>query len=326
MKSLTIKPYSVSDYYPFGSVMYNRNYNASNYRYGFNGQEKDDETFGAGNEYDYGARIYDPRLGRFLSLDAHYAKYPAISPYVSALNSPLLFKDIDGNDAVVTVQKDENGGGKITISSTVYITGEGASEFNARVFTEQATEKYKSSIYVDENGKNFTVEFNVKFEYAPDESKIKLQDGENRLEYNKKDIVSNVPAIQTNEPTTDPTTGIAENGITITAGNKGEISKNDNVGISFRTTLHEVLHFLGLSDRYKEDGKNTDGSRKTKPNPGFEEDIMGTQSTTKINQVHYDNYGKEYSKKEAGKYILKNKIDVSKDNGKPVGAAVKETK
>jgi len=88
--------------------------------YGFNGQEKDDETFGAGNEYDYGARIYDPRLGRFLSLDAHYAKYPAISPYVSALNSPLLFKDIDGNDAVVTVQKDENGGGKITISSTVY--------------------------------------------------------------------------------------------------------------------------------------------------------------------------------------------------------------
>lgn len=41
----------------------------SEYRFGFNGKEKDDDTYGNGNEYDYGDRIYNPRIGRWLSLD-----------------------------------------------------------------------------------------------------------------------------------------------------------------------------------------------------------------------------------------------------------------
>ncbi len=50
--------------------MPNRKYSASNfYRYGFNGKEKDNEAKGEGNQYDYGFRVYDPRLGRFLSED-----------------------------------------------------------------------------------------------------------------------------------------------------------------------------------------------------------------------------------------------------------------
>ncbi len=39
------------------------------YRYGFNGKESDDEIKGEGNQQDYGMRIYDTRLGRFLSVD-----------------------------------------------------------------------------------------------------------------------------------------------------------------------------------------------------------------------------------------------------------------
>lgn len=33
------------------------------YRFGFNGQEKDDETSGNGNSIDFEARIYDDRMG-----------------------------------------------------------------------------------------------------------------------------------------------------------------------------------------------------------------------------------------------------------------------
>ncbi len=40
-----------------------------NYRFGFNGKENDNEVKGTGNQIDYGERIYDPRLGRFLSID-----------------------------------------------------------------------------------------------------------------------------------------------------------------------------------------------------------------------------------------------------------------
>jgi len=68
------------------------------YRYGFNGKEKDDETYGGGNEYDYGMRIYDPRLGRFMSVDPKTAKYSDLSPYSFVGNSPILMIDKGGEE------------------------------------------------------------------------------------------------------------------------------------------------------------------------------------------------------------------------------------
>ena len=53
----------------------------SSYRFGFNGKENDPETYGEGNIYDYGFRIYNPRLGRFLSVDPLTSEYPWYTPY-----------------------------------------------------------------------------------------------------------------------------------------------------------------------------------------------------------------------------------------------------
>ncbi len=75
-----------------------RSFKSQNYKYGFNGMEKDDELKGEGNSYDFGARIYDPRLGRWLARDPLEAKYPHISPYNFVLNSPLSLKDPDGRE------------------------------------------------------------------------------------------------------------------------------------------------------------------------------------------------------------------------------------
>ncbi|NJM79504.1 MAG: hypothetical protein HC854_07690 [Flavobacterium sp.] len=60
---------SYSDYYPFGQLLPNRHGSSTAYRYGFQGQEKDDELKGIGNSYDFGARMHDPRIGRFISID-----------------------------------------------------------------------------------------------------------------------------------------------------------------------------------------------------------------------------------------------------------------
>jgi RHS repeat-associated protein len=49
------------------------------YRYGFNGKENDNEVKGEGNQQDYGMRIYDPRLGRFLSVDPITDEYPELT-------------------------------------------------------------------------------------------------------------------------------------------------------------------------------------------------------------------------------------------------------
>jgi RHS repeat-associated protein len=69
---------------------------ATQYRYGFNGKEEDDEVKGDGNQQDYGMRIYDPRLGKFLSVDPITKNYPMLTPYQFASNRPIDGIDLDG--------------------------------------------------------------------------------------------------------------------------------------------------------------------------------------------------------------------------------------
>jgi RHS repeat-associated protein len=78
------------------------------YMFGFNGQEKDNEIKGAGNSLDFGARVYDSRLGRWLSLDPLMSKYPSLSPYVYCNNNPILYLDPDGKRFFIATGMSEN--------------------------------------------------------------------------------------------------------------------------------------------------------------------------------------------------------------------------
>jgi RHS repeat-associated protein len=92
---------SAHDQYAFGYDIEERGFERTDnqYRYGFNGKEKSDEI--ASNDYDFGARIYDGRLGRWLGVDALEKKYPSLSPYVFAVNSPNHIIYVDGRDIIV---------------------------------------------------------------------------------------------------------------------------------------------------------------------------------------------------------------------------------
>ncbi|WP_295121516.1 RHS repeat-associated core domain-containing protein [uncultured Chitinophaga sp.] len=89
---------SSTDYYPFGMMKPERSWRAdlSRYRYGFNGKENDNEVKGEGNQQDYGMRIYNARLGKFLSVDPITNHYPELTPYQFASNTPLQGIDLDG--------------------------------------------------------------------------------------------------------------------------------------------------------------------------------------------------------------------------------------
>ncbi len=74
--------------------------NSTGYRFGFNGKEKSDEIEGSGVDYDYGARIYDARAGKFLSVDPMNHKYPSETPYHFGGNNPINYADIGGADTI----------------------------------------------------------------------------------------------------------------------------------------------------------------------------------------------------------------------------------
>ena len=91
---------SAQDYSPFGVQLDGRTFDSEKYRYGFNSMEKDDQVKGRGNSYDFGARMYDSRLGRWLTIDPLFAKYPCFSSYSFVANSPIILVDSDGKEWV----------------------------------------------------------------------------------------------------------------------------------------------------------------------------------------------------------------------------------
>ena len=66
------------------------------YRFGFGGQEMDDEMKGSGNSINFKHRMYNPRVGRFFLLDPIGYEYPYYSPYQYSGNMPVFARDLEG--------------------------------------------------------------------------------------------------------------------------------------------------------------------------------------------------------------------------------------
>ncbi|WP_257667145.1 DUF6443 domain-containing protein [Parapedobacter tibetensis] len=85
-----------TDYYPFGLQHPTGNVvPATKNRYLYNGKEQQDVT----GYYDYGARLYDPVIGRWGVVDPLAEDFDDVSPYNYALNNPLRYIDPDGMSA-----------------------------------------------------------------------------------------------------------------------------------------------------------------------------------------------------------------------------------
>ncbi len=108
--NFTLNVKEINNYFPYGMKINSRSYTDPSYshRYGFNGMPEDNELKGEGNSLDFGARFYDPRVGRFLSLDPLYNKYPNLSPYVAFADNPIMYIDPDGEDAICLVYPNYN--------------------------------------------------------------------------------------------------------------------------------------------------------------------------------------------------------------------------
>jgi len=140
-------PEKTKHYYPFGSAIQSRSYASGAYRYGFNGKEEEDDLNGDGNAYDFGARIYDGRLGRWLAVDALRMKYASLTTYNFAGNSPVLYIDPDGNVIIIHYQEKDEKTGKMIDKSVKYTPGVAPATKNT--FVQSVHESVSYTMKVD---------------------------------------------------------------------------------------------------------------------------------------------------------------------------------
>ncbi|MGM0479138.1 MAG: RHS repeat domain-containing protein [Bacteroidota bacterium] len=134
---------SYSDYYPGGMIMPGRSGNSNSYDYGFNGMEKDDEVKGSGNSYDFGARMYDPRVMRWLSRDPKSKKYPGLTPYNFVDNSPIYLIDPDGKEIIISKHMNpETGNQEVKIS----LNGVVSFDHFSTTVSEKSKDKYVNKL------------------------------------------------------------------------------------------------------------------------------------------------------------------------------------
>ena len=108
----------------------NRHYvSGSRYRFGFQGQEGDDEWSGSGNMLAFKYRIHDARLGRFLSVDPLAPEYPWNSSYAFSENRVIDCRELEGKELVPAGYYYNRKGTKIELS------GEEKIKFQAMVQT-----------------------------------------------------------------------------------------------------------------------------------------------------------------------------------------------
>ncbi|TCN60147.1 RHS repeat-associated core domain-containing protein [Flavobacterium circumlabens] len=152
-----------NNYYPFGLAHkgYNSNVVSTNpaQKYKYNGKELQDD-FGL-NFYDFGARNYDPALGRWMNMDPLTEQMRRHSPYNYAFNNPIFFTDPDGmapNDVIVNGEnadkfvKQLSAGTSLTISrdeKTGKLKAEGTAETGADETLLKAINDDKITINID---------------------------------------------------------------------------------------------------------------------------------------------------------------------------------
>ncbi|HMT00441.1 MAG TPA: RHS repeat-associated core domain-containing protein, partial [Saprospiraceae bacterium] len=85
--------------------------------YGYNGKELQNDLINNKKPdcYDYGARMYDPQLGRWHVVDPLAFKYSALSPYCYVGNRPIISIDPDGREIVIVGPNKEQTYNDLTI-------------------------------------------------------------------------------------------------------------------------------------------------------------------------------------------------------------------
>jgi len=277
-----------SDYYPFGWVMPERQGLSDHYRYGFQGQERDDEVKGSGNSMDFGARIYDSRVGRWLSVDPMEAKYPMYSTYNAFNNNPIFYTDPDGEEGVAAVNHKNK---TITIKAVYYTQTIPTNGVAGTAYSPDEIKSMQKETNFTLNGLNLSVSegdyagYNVQFD-------IEFREGGQSYELSgkaEKESFEGNPIGNTFQKGTDKThpnlfTEREEGGVIKVRGGVTQDHKSilmNEKHDTERNQIHEIFHTLFFDN---DDAKKGIGSysRNDLPNQDDINKLINNESLPKV--------------------------------------------
>jgi RHS repeat-associated protein len=261
---------------------------AGAYLFAFNGKEKLDEINGAGNDLDFGARIYDSRISMWLSPDPFQYKYPGITPYNFSLNIPIMLSDPDGKDFRVSISKGNNGINTITIESTVHLYGPDADKLYNQI--KGFTAGGKVTIDGQEYQLNVVVNYQVNSrlnEAIPAEIHSRVETNIDTRKFRNLGVEKGDNIVYVDKSLVLP----LASGVTAQGEDDAKINNIEGYG----TLIHESLHMLGLDERYTFGGG---------PDKNFKLDFMSNSPLRKgIDKIHLYDFAK---------YALENAPQASK--------------
>ncbi len=165
----------------------NRHGSSDSYRYGFQGQEVDNEIKGEGNSVNFTFRMHDPRIGRFFTVDPLTSDYPFYSPYAFAGNKVISHKELEGGEEMKVIGNYESGQPNVLTASgkqvRMFIAVETIKEMGAQAEAKAFTIAFETLkdghlMTSDGNVKN-TTKIVEKEIFMIDGTKLKADMGEN---------------------------------------------------------------------------------------------------------------------------------------------------
>lgn len=244
-----------SDYSPFGVQLSGRNFvksGAKEGRFGFNGMEEDVELKGEGNSYDFGARMYDSRLGKWFSLDRRSGSFPSFSPYSFYRNNPLVFMDPNGESGIVTITGAKDGNpGTVKVSMNVTSYGGAASVPLSNDLENDIKAMLSEHLKtVSVNGEPYNIEWDINFEYSTYEAAFYDARGALTNSTGNEDYTKNYLRVEASNEQQRAEGNLGDRSGSVNhMGNKPGGNSGFWVGSALTdktSPLHELLHGLGL--------------------------------------------------------------------------------
>ncbi len=169
------------------SLRFNFKASEDKYRFGFNGQHKDNEIKGVGNSLEFEYRFYDSRLGKFLSVDPLFASYPWNATYAFAENDVIRCIDLEGGEKLFVNPNNVDGVNQGVRMKTNpdykdgdptygYSNGKGGYDMTNKARDEQDEIVGKSLLNSVESGNSTTAEASYKPAYDLNTPKLEVAD------------------------------------------------------------------------------------------------------------------------------------------------------